>query len=221
MVSYDRRGWSGRWALLAVLVYAGCADKSIEGSADGGDGSGDAAPYTFATSVDGSVPLTDLTAAQAMQFCADVSTTNAGPLQTTSCSAYNRAVAVDDTRGYLEDNPGTSNASLQAVCTRFLMGQNSSPCPLVQACDPARIALSSAACTATVADVVICINENAALAQELLNTTPSCTSITASSLSRYFAAGGAFDMYAGVSMSASCEAIVPCNGISTISGGSP
>lgn len=204
---------------MALLAYAGCAD---EGSADGDDGgSGGAPPYTFATSVDGGIPLTDLTSSQAMQFCADVSTTNAGPLQATSCSAYNRAVAVDDTRDYLGDNPGTSNASLQEACTRFLMGQNSSPCPLVQACDPAEIALSSAACTATVADVVTCINENAALAQELLNTTPSCTSITASSLSLYFAAGGAFYMYSGVSMSASCEAIVPCNGISTVSGGSP
>jgi hypothetical protein len=67
--------------------------------------------------------------------------------------------------------------------------------------------------------VIACINENAAIVQSLLNTTPSCSTITASSLSPYFADGGAFDMYATPSASASCEALVSCLGISTISGG--
>jgi hypothetical protein len=68
--------------------------------------------------------------------------------------------------------------------------------------------------------VSACINENAAIVQELWNTTPSCSTITASSLNRYFADGGAFDMYAVPSASASREALVSCVGISTISGDS-
>jgi hypothetical protein len=203
-------------ALLALLACAGCGGRSMEGS---GNGSGGAPPYTFATSVDAGVSLTALTMTQATQLCADISAANAGPLQTTFCSAYNQAVAVDDTRSYVEGNPGSSNASLQATCARYLTAESSDPCPMALGCDATRIAKSPAACTATVADLVTCINENAAIDQELLNTTPSCTSITASSLSRYFADGGAFDMYAVPSTSASCAATVSCYGISTISGG--
>ena len=205
--------------MLALLACAGCGGRSMDGSGNGSGGSGGAPPYTFTTSVDGGVSLTALTMTQATQLCADIGAANAGPLQTTFCSAYNRVVAVDDTRSYLEGNPGSSNASLQATCTRYLMAQSSSPCPVAVACDATRIGKSPAACTATVADLVTCINENAAIDQELLNVIPSCTSITASSLSRYFADGGAFDMYAGVSTSASCESTVSCYGISTASGG--
>jgi len=214
-------GWGGRWILLALLASAGCGGKSIAGSADGSGGGGGAPPYTFATSVDGGASLIDLTTTQATQLCADISAANAGPIQTTFCSAYKQAVAVDDTRNYLEGNPGSSNASLQETCAGYLMAQSSGPCPMALACDATRIAKSPVTCTATVADLVTCINENATIDQELLNTTPSCASITASSLSRYFADGGAFDMYAVPSTSASCEATVSCYGISTISGGTP
>jgi hypothetical protein len=210
-----------RWvALLAVLACAGCGGKSIDDSSNGSGGTGGAASvYTFSTSVDGGAPLRTLTTTQAAQLCADIGVANAGAIQTIFCSSYNQAVAVDDTRTYLEDNAGSSNASLQATCARYLMAGNSDPCPTAQACDATRIAASPAACTATVADVVACINENATISQELLSTTPSCTSVTASSLSRYFNDGGAFDMYAVPSSSASCEALVSCYGISTISGG--
>lgn len=69
----------------------------------------------------------------------------------------------------------------------------------------------------TVADAVNCINENDALAREHLAATPTCDAVTTSSLAAYLAPGGPIDTGSEVSMSASCQALAGCYGITTLS----
>ncbi|HLK89891.1 MAG TPA: hypothetical protein VKZ18_08355 [Polyangia bacterium] len=191
---------------LAVLAAGACGGK--------GEASGGAPPYVFATSVDGGVLLDDLTASQAAQLCADINAAADGGLETSYCRALSAAVTADETRMYLQDNPGTSTAALQAQCATFLSGQQSDGCPAAAAtCDPTKIATGSSACTATVSDVVACINAYAVDYQGLLNGTPSCADVSPTSLSRYFADGGAFDTYNSIPTSASCTALLACPGI--------
>jgi hypothetical protein len=128
--------------LLALLAFAGCASKAVEGSADG---SGGAPPYTVATSVDGGISLTGLSTSRAMQLCADISAANAAGLQATFCSAFNQSEAVNAARTYLQGNPGSSDASLQAACARYLMGLDVGSCPTFSGCDATRLAASPAA----------------------------------------------------------------------------
>ena len=193
--------------ILALSGWMGCGGKS----SDGGRG---APGYTFATSVDGGVPLNALTPSQATQLCADVNAASGG-LQTMYCNAVNQGFAVDGANTYLQDNPGASTATLQATCESFLKGQQSSGCVVPAAmCDVSLIRNNSAACAATVSDEVTCINENAMIDEAFLNATPGCTSVSASVLNRYFADGGAFDKYNVVPSSASCAALLNCIGIS-------
>lgn len=195
--------------ILAPSGWIGCGGKS----ADGG-GSGGAPGYTFATSVDGGVPLNGLTPSQATQLCSDVNAA-AGSLQTTYCNAVNQGFAVNAAYLYLQDNPGASTATLQARCASYLQGEQSSGCTAPSAtCDASAIRNNSATCAATVSDEVTCINENAMIDQAFLNATPACTSVSASVLGRYFADGGAFDTYNVVSNSASCAALANCVGVS-------
>lgn len=201
--------------ILLVVALSGCHG----GAANDTDGaSSPFGSYTFATSVDGGVALNSLSGAQAMQLCADVNAANAANLQQLYCSAVNQAFAVDGARTYLEGNLGASSATLQAKCTSYLMGESGNPCFPAATCDAAAIATSSTYCMATVADVVACINDNTTITVDLLTTAPSCTMVSAATLNRFFVDGGAFEMYSVASSSASCLALAPCLGITTISG---
>ena len=187
----------------------GCGGKNADGS-----GSGGAPGYTFATSVDGGVPLNGLTPGQATQLCADVNAAT-GSLQVLYCNAVNQGFAVNAAYGYLQRNPGASTATLQEKCESYLQGEQSSGCSVPSAtCDVSMIRNNSDACAATVFDEVTCINENAMIDQAFLNASPGCTSVSPSVLNRYFADGGAFDEYNVSPSSASCAALLNCVGIS-------
>ena len=168
-MSSQQFSWVGYWrvALLAIALV-GCGSKGTDGSGNGTGGGGGTPSYTFATSVDGGVSLSTLTTSQATQLCADVNAANAATLGPTDCSTANLAGALLDTNMYLQDNPGSSTATLQAICANFLTGLNSSPCPGTTTCDATTIATNSSACMATVSDIVTCINENQTETQDLL-----------------------------------------------------
>jgi hypothetical protein len=203
-------------AVLAIALV-GCGSNGTGGIANGSGGSGGAPPaYTFATSVDGGVPLNDLTASQVTQLCADVNAAVASVLQPTYCNTASLVGAVSATNMYFQDNPGSSAASLQAMCATFLMGQSSSSCPVATMCDATKVATSSSACAAKVSDLVTCIDENNTQAQDLLNATPSCASVSPSSLNHFFTDGGLYDTYGANVVSASCEALIGCPGISVL-----
>ncbi len=178
------------------------------------DGSGGQRGYTFATSVDGGVPLNDLNPSQAAQLCGDINAAADGGLQATFCDAVNQGFAVNAAYLYLQGNPGASTATLQGKCETYLKGERSSGCPAAATCDVSIIRSNSTVCKATVSDEVTCINENAILDEAFLDATPSCANVSASVLNHYFADGGAFDTYNTLSHSASCEALINCVGIS-------
>jgi hypothetical protein len=211
-----RRERIATWiTILALSGWMGCGGNSPNGSGgESPDGSGGAPGYTFATSVDGGAPLNGLTPSQAAQLCADISAAADGGFQATSCNAVNQGFAVNAAYIYLQDNPGASTAALQAKCESFLHGEQSSGCVPPATCDVSVIRNNMGACAATVADEVTCINENAMIDEAFLKATPSCTSVSASILNRYFADGGAFDQYNVVPHSASCAALANCIGIS-------
>ena len=192
------------------MAAAGIAAVGCGGGAGGRDSS------AVTTSVSGSIPLDGLTSAQATQLCNDINSAATATLEPTTCAAFDHASAVLSTQMYLQDNPGTPIASLQAQCSLFLTNEEDSGCPSAMICDAATIASSSPACTATVADLVTCLNENNTIAAALLAATPACDTVTASSLNDYFATGGPFDTYNATSMSASCQALASCGTSGTV-----
>jgi hypothetical protein len=100
------------------------------------------------------------------------------------------------------------------------MGSVARRLPTVDRCRPSSTSIDCGG-LATVADVVNCINEDDALARELLASTPTCDAVTASSSSAYLAPGGPFETHNAVSMSASCQALAACYGISTVGSSAP
>jgi hypothetical protein len=188
---------------FAMAGWMGCGGKSAAGS--GGPPAG-----TFATSVDGGA-LTGLTTGQATQLCAEINNAGAdGGLEATFCNDFNLAFAVNWVWSYVQHNPGTSTAMLQSMCESYLQGEQSGACTPVAGCDVSLFGNQPAACVATVSDVVACINEYAMLGAKLANSGPSCASVSATTLSRYYADGGAFDKY-NVNP-ASCAPLLNCNG---------
>jgi hypothetical protein len=199
-----------RTLLLAAsgLWLLGCG-ASIGGSASPGG--------AFTTHVSGTIPLTALTSEQATQLCNDVNSANTATLQPTNCAAVNHAGALLSTDGYQRGNPAATDAELQMQCAYVLPYLQADGCMTVASCDASMIASSPPACTATVADVVNCINENDAIARRFLADTPTCDVVTASSLAAYLAPGGVFEVDDTASMSASCQALAPCYGVVTLS----
>jgi len=197
-----------RTRLIAVLgtLSLGCGGGSI-GSAGG--------PFT--TSVNGSVRLNDLSSAQAIQICNDVNAANTATLKPTHCAKDSHANALFAANQYLQDNPTATDASLQAECSQVLTVNEGYTCSDVAICDATTIASNSPYCTATVADIVKCINENDAITRNLLAATPDCETVTMSSVSAYSAPGGPLSTYNVISMSASCYRLDDCNGIFTLS----
>ena len=202
----------GSVAFLTIALV-GCGSKGADGSANGTGGMGGPSVYSFATSVDAGVSLNNLTASQSTQLCADVNAAVGSVLQPTYCSTTNLVGAVLATNMYFQDNPGASTATLQAKCTTFLAGQDASSCPALTMCDPTKVATGSGTCSATVSDVVTCIDENNTQAQNLLNAAPSCARVSPSRLNAFFSDGGSFDTYGALIVSASCKALTGCPGI--------
>jgi hypothetical protein len=202
-----------RTLLIAAsgLSWLGCG-----GSISGGTSPGAA----FTTRVSGTIPLSALTSAEATQLCDDVNNANAATLQPTNCAAGNHARVLLSTDAYLRGDPTATDADLQKQCSQTLPYFTADGCSVVASCDPSTVS-TSPYCTATVADVVNCINENDALARTFLADTPTCDVVTASSLADYLAPGGAFETDNTVSKSANCEALVPCYGILTVSTAPP
>ena len=202
------RPMNRRTLLVAVLgfVLLGC---------DGGTlGSGGGA---VTTSVSGSIRLNDLSSEQATQLCKDIDAANTATLEPNYCAATNQANALFATDWFLQDNPTATDASLQTECSQSLTANEAIGCFAVTSCDATLIASSSPACTATVADIINCLNENDAIVRKRLAVTPACDALTMSSLNAYIAPGGPFGTYNVVSMSASCEVLFYCNGIITLS----
>ena len=202
------RRMNPRTLLVAVSgsLLLGCGGGTI------GSGGG-----AVTTSVSGSIRLNDLSSEQATQLCKDIDAANTATLEPMYCAATNQADALFSTDGFLQDNPTATDASLQTECSQFLTANEAIGCFAVTSCDATTIASSSPSCTATVADIIKCLDENDAIIRKRLAVAPACDALTMSSLNAYLAPGGPFGTYNVVSMSASCEVLYYCNGIITLS----
>ena len=160
---------------------------------------------------------TNLSSGQATQICNDVNAANTATLEATHCAKDNDAEALVGADWYLQANPTATDASLQAECSRVLTANEAYPCSVAASCDATTIASNSPYCTATVADIVKCIDENDAITRNLLAATPACDAVTVSNVTAYYAPGGPLTTYSVISMSASCLALDSCNGIFTLS----
>ena len=204
--------WMCRWPVtLLVIALVGCGSRGPDGIANGTGGSGGAVD-AFATTVDGGVPLNNLTAGQATQLCADVNAA-VGAAAPMNCKSTNLELALQSTDTYFQHDPASSTASLQAMCAAFLMADNAEPCPVPMPCDATKILTNSSMCLAKVSDVVTCMNEYQTDIQDLLNGSPSCATVSPNTLNRFYADGGVYLTYGGNIMSASCEAVLGCSGI--------
>jgi hypothetical protein len=207
---------SARTLLLAVsgMSLLGCG---------GSVGSGGAGQGAFITSVSGSTPLNRLTSGQATQLCNDVTRENTTTLEPALCTSFFRSGALGTTDSYRSQNPTATDAELRTECAYILTVLYPSGCFAAATCDAAGLASNPPTCTATVADVVDCLNGNFALEQELLANTPMCDVLTASSLTAYLAPGGPYDSYtsATATRSASCAALLDCTGIYPVNNTSP
>ena len=191
-----------------TLFFAASAISLIGCGGDGG---------TFGTTVNGSIRLDDLTSEQATRFCDEVNSANAATLSPTYCASMNRSEAMLAIDGYWMNDSTKTDADLQTDCSRVLGFFDANACPFAAICDATMLGYDPPACMGTVADAVNCINENDALARKLLAATPTCDAVTMSSLTAYLAPGGPLDTDAGISMSASCQALAECYGILTLS----
>lgn len=202
---------SARTLLIAVSAISllGCGRNS-----DGSQG--------FATGVNSNSLLADLTTQQATQLCDDVTRANTATLAPTLCESSNQFGALNVSSIYLEQHPMASDADLRTECTYILNLPDY--CGPAVTCDAGYLVENTTDnCTATVADIADCVNGNDALYRGLLAASPPCDTVTASSVTAYFAPGGPYDTYsnATATRSASCTALLDCYGIYPINNTSP
>jgi len=177
---------------------AGATGGGGSGAKGGSTGSGGRAGTTgsgggggaFTTSVPGATKLTGLTSAQAAQFCTDGQSFIEHTYIPTLCSVFTPIQGVNSGYSYLQDNPTATNAQIQAACTQA--NADAGACaftidPDAGSCDITSI---PSTCQATVADYTKCINDTTTSFKQFGTTIPSCSSLTAASVSAYFAADG-------------------------------
>jgi hypothetical protein len=159
----------GRWSIW-VIALAGCGSA---GSANQDAGSGPV------TTVDGSTPLSTLTAGQAAQLCAD---TTAYERRFVSASDNCKIASVtqalqDEFRGI-----ATTDAQLQASCASVYgscPGSGSADGGTVQ-CQTAQ--LLTCAATATVDEYSACVADMTAGAVQEARAFPGCSALTGASV---------------------------------------
>jgi hypothetical protein len=169
---------------------AGTTGGAGKGGSTGSGGSTGTGGGTFTTSVPGATKLTGLSSAQVTQFCADGEAFIKNTYIPTLCSAFTPIEGVEAGYLYLQDNPNATNAQIEAACARedadagtCLFAVN----PDGGSCDIGSI---PSTCQATVADYTKCINDTTTVDRQFVSTIPSCSSLTAASVSAYLATDG-------------------------------
>jgi hypothetical protein len=147
---------------------------------------------TFSTSVNSGTKLTALSGAQATQLCTDINSFFDNTLTATLCTAQDPDFGLEAAAAYLEANPSATDAQLQATCAQAAVDGGS--CRVtgsvdggIASCDTASI---PSTCQATVGDYATCLNATEAAYVQFIAAIPSCGSLTAASLTAYFATDG-------------------------------
>jgi hypothetical protein len=178
--------------------HAGSTGTAGNGSAGHtGSGGTTGAGGAFTTSVPSGTKLTGLTSAQQTQLCNDID--NYGRAESpTICKATASITGLAAAYIDLLGNSAATTAELQAACTAA--SQDAGTCGPTGTCNIGSIPSS---CQATVGDYTTCINQELTADLQYFDSLPSCGSITAASLSAFFATDGGASS-AGPMESATC-----------------
>jgi hypothetical protein len=161
-------------AIIAAVVLASLAACGGVGVTGGSGGSGgDGGPTTFTTSVPGTTTLNQLSGMQLTTLCNDAYKYLAAmPLQP-RC----RANGVDAA----SISGGTTDAGIQSACS---MEYNQCMQQVPETSPPKTCTVGpTASCMATVSQYAACLNDAVAGEEAILDSMPSCSSLTSSNVS--------------------------------------
>ena len=196
--------WLG--GVMVIVTLIGCGSSGGTGgtggsTGGGGTGSGKAggsgsgkggATGAFTTSVPAGTKVTALTSSQAAQLCNDIQSYYDNSFQS-ACQASSGLPGLEDAYLDLLQNPTASNSELQSVCASdtqdggcsdFVDGGTDS-------CDVSNV---PATCEATVGDYTTCVNDMTTADRQVYASLPSCSTLTAASLTALFGADGGPDL---------------------------
>ena len=204
----------GCGVVLTIAALVGCGSSSGSGGTGGSTGQGGSTGTgtggsggAFTTSVSSGTKLTGLTSAQATQLCSDFQNYERSYERSFDATVCRESVAITNLEAawfYLVENPSATSAQLQAACAQS--AADAGACDLTLNSDggfgSCNVTSAPSTCQATVGDYTKCINDIAAALVAYTSTIPSCSSLTAASVSALFPDGGAFF---GVTEPASCS----------------
>jgi hypothetical protein len=219
----------GLWGVMAIAALVGCGSSSgtgasgTGGGAGGGTGSGKGGTTggggAFTTSVPAGTKVTALTTAQATQLCNDLESYLDNNLFPSICKASSALAGPEAAYFDLLENPSASDTELRAACVSGAAVDAGDSCSdfLADAgTETCNISEIPSTCQATVGDYTTCINAMSAADAQLYTSVPSCSTLTAASVTAYFAADGGLS--AEPPEPASCSQI---DSTCSVDGGSP
>lgn len=206
----------GLGGLFAVVALVGCGSSTLTGGAGGtggvgatghagstgtaghtGSGGTTGSGGAFTTSVPSGTKLTGLTSSQRTQLCNDIESYIDHSFGPAICNAAAASTINGLEAAYFDllENATATDAQLRADCTAADAdaGASASTCATefldggVQTCNISSI---PSTCQATVGDYAKCLNDTSTSGVQFYAGFPSCSTLTAASVSALFAADG-------------------------------
>lgn len=197
----------GLAGMMAMLALVGCGSGDGLGGTGGTGGStgkgggagakggstgegGSTGSGGFSTSVPSGTKLTGLTTAQATQLCSDIGSYFDSTFLPMLCHASAPLSGLEAAYLDLLENSSASNSELQAACAAAAADAGS--CSDLedggtQSCD---VSSEPATCQATVGDFTKCLNDTTTADVQYYASLPSCSTLTAASVTAVFEADG-------------------------------
>jgi hypothetical protein len=196
----QRRG-PGLAGVMAIVALAACGSSSGAGGSGGSTGKGGASGSgsggssgsggAFTTSVPSGTKLTDLTTAQGAQLCSDIQRYVDSNVFPALCRASSSLAGPEAAYLDLLQNPAATDSELRAVCASEVVDAGScSDFGTDGGTETCNLSQVPSSCQATVGDYTTCVNDSTAADLQLYASVPSCSTLTAASLTAYFAADG-------------------------------
>ena len=198
----------GLGGVMAIVAMLGCGSSSGTGgtggtTGGGGTGSGKGGTTgsggttggggAFTTSLPAGTKVTALTPAQDAQLCSELESYVNNNVFPSLCRAASSLSGPEAAYFDLLGNPTASDTELRAACVAAATADAGNGCAGFTAdagtetCDISKV---PSTCQATVGDYATCINDQAAADAQLYASVPSCSTLTAASLTAYFGADG-------------------------------
>jgi hypothetical protein len=189
----------GLWGAMAIVALVGCGSSSGTGGTGGSTGTGSGKGGTtggggaFTTSLPAGTKVTALTTAQAAQLCNDLESYLNNNLFPSICKEASALAGPEGAYLDLLENSSASDAELRAACVSAAAMDAGNSCSDFVAdggAETCNISQIPSTCEATVGDYTTCINDMSSADTQLYASVPSCSTLTAASVTAYFAADG-------------------------------